>query len=160
MGECHFLVKMSQIITFYFLLLASSCMSSHLNLMTPKQPNYKCFENDLEPVDTSNLFDKKCQDNSGNIHLENATVTSCCECFRYTCQYVGNFIDTNWYFWNKTVSEHCCLHCDGTVYKSNSIIDTTVEDDDCGTIKTSACRLNDDGISPIGIIKLEPSTCS
>merc|ERR1719300_1828651 len=68
---------------------------------------------------------------------------------------------------------------DGTVYKADTIIDTVVEDDDCGTIKTSVCQKNDkgvasthvnfayerccndeEGISPIGIIKLEPSTCS
>ena len=64
---------------------------------------------------------------------------------RYTCQYIGNILDENWYFWNKTVSEHCCLHCDGTVYKADTIIDTVVEDDDCGTIKTSVCRKNDKG---------------
>ena len=43
------------------------------------------------------------------------------------------------------MSEYCCLHCDGTVYKADTIIETVVEKDECGTIKTSVCRKNDEG---------------
>ena len=51
--------------------------------LTPEQKEYKCFENDLEPIDTNESFDEKCLDNAGNVHFENATLTSCCECFRF-----------------------------------------------------------------------------
>ena len=44
-----------------------------------------------------------------------------------------------------TISEHCCLHCDGTVYKSDTVIETIVEEDVCGTIKSSVCKKNDKG---------------
>ena len=44
-----------------------------------------------------------------------------------------------------SVSEHCCLHCDGTVYKADTVIETVVEKDECGTTKTSVCRKNDGG---------------
>ena len=44
-----------------------------------------------------------------------------------------------------TISEHCCLHCDGTVYKSDTVIETIVEEDLCGTIKSSVCKKNDKG---------------
>ena len=44
-----------------------------------------------------------------------------------------------------SISEHCCLHCDGTVYKADTVIETVVEKDECGTTKTSVCRKNDGG---------------
>ena len=43
-----------------------------------------------------------------------------------------------------TVSERCCLHCDGTVYKADSEIETIVKNDECGTIETAVCKLNVD----------------
>ena len=45
------------------------------------------------------------------------------------------------YVWNTTVSDQCCLHCNGTVFKSDSLIDTVTMEDDCKTIETSFCRL-------------------
>ena len=53
------------------------------------------------------------------------------------------------FYWNKTVSEHCCLHCDGTVYKADSVVESLVKEDECGTIMTSVCRKNDEGFNEI-----------
>ena len=55
---------------------------------------------------------------------------------RYQCAYLADIKGTDLYFWNKTVSDHCCLHCDGTVYRANTEIETTVLDNDCNTIQT------------------------
>merc|ERR1712198_35719 len=145
----------------------------------PDQRNYDCFEKEPEPVDTEEAFEDYCKDYDGNIHYEYANLTSCCECIRYECVTLGELNKQKYFYWNKTISEHCCLHCDGTVYKADSVIESVVEDDECGTIKTSVCRKNDEGIAnleidfaykrccndeegvlPIDTVKLEPSTCS
>ena len=34
------------------------------------------------------------------------------------------------------MSDHCCLHCDGTVYKADTEIDTVVMEDECKTVQT------------------------
>ena len=66
--------------------------------------------------------------------------------FRYECINFGELNEQKYYFWNKSISEHCCLHCDGTVYKADTIIESVVEKDECGTIKTSVCRKKDEGL--------------
>jgi len=151
----------------------------HEHGLVPDQPGYNCFEEDPEPVDTDEEFLDYCKDYAGNVHYEFANLTSCCECIRYECINFGELNEQKYYFWNKSISEHCCLHCDGTVYKADTVIETVVEKDECGTIKTSVCRKNDGGIAniekdfnyksccndeegilPINEIKLEPLTCS
>ena len=59
----------------------------------------------------------------------------------YTCTYVGTYRDKNLYRWNVSVSDHCCLHCDGVVYKADTVIDTTQHEDECMTTKTTECRI-------------------
>ena len=46
------------------------------------------------------------------------------------------------YFWNITTSPHCCLHCDDTVYKIDTIVDVTEMDDVCNTTETTFCRIS------------------
>ena len=58
---------------------------------------------------------------------------------RYTCL-SGNNKNSNLQFWNTSVSDHCCLHCNGVVYKPNSIIATIQHHDKCQTVETSICR--------------------
>ena len=72
--------------------------------------------------------------------------------FRYECVPSAKFNGKEYFYWNMTISEHCCLHCDGTVYKSDSVIESVVAKDECGTTKTSVCRKNDDGMLSIQII--------
>ena len=43
--------------------------------------------------------------------------------------------------WNTSVSDHCCHHCDGVVYKADSVIDTIHHEDDCKTIESSVCKI-------------------
>ena len=40
----------------------------------------KCFERDIIPVETSNIYEGFCLDDKGNRYQENSTLTSCCEC--------------------------------------------------------------------------------
>jgi len=164
---------------FYFVFILSVYISLTIqHNLAPEQPNYKCFEKDPEPV-SDETFDGYCKDYEGNIHYENAYVTSCCECIRYRCDYLGSINDKRFFYWNKTVSDHCCLYCDGTVHKADTTIETVVEEDECGTKKTAYCRKNEfdvaviqidfkyewccndeEGISFTGTAKLEASTCS
>ena len=65
--------------------------------------------------------------------------------FSYECILLGELNKLKYFYWNMTISEHCCLHCDGTVYKSDTVIETIVEEDVCGTIKSSVCKKNDKG---------------
>ena len=58
----------------------------------------------------------------------------------YTCTPFSNMLNKNLNFWNTSVSSECCLHCDNTVYKSDSIISTEEKDDKCQTVETSVCR--------------------
>ena len=39
------------------------------------------------------------------------------------------------------MSEQCCQNCNGTVYPSNTVISTTMLEDDCLTTQTEVCRL-------------------
>ena len=58
----------------------------------------------------------------------------------YTCTYVGTYRDKNLYRWNVSVSDHCCLHCDGVVYKADTVIDTTHHEDECKSSVSTVCR--------------------
>ena len=44
------------------------------------------------------------------------------------------------FYWNITVSESCCVTCNGTVVPEDTIIQTENLDDECMTVKTSSCR--------------------
>ena len=60
--------------------------------------------------------------------------------FRYSCNFVGDHQGYKMYSWNTTVSDHCCLGCDGTVYKADSVIEETSHEDECLSVETSICR--------------------
>ena len=68
---------------------------------------------------------------------------------RFTCQFLGSLGSVDLYFWNKTVPDSCCLHCDGTVFKAGEVVETVVEEDDCQTVKSSVCRKNEFGKNKI-----------
>ena len=59
---------------------------------------------------------------------------------RYTCIFVGEHQGTKMYSWNTTVSDHCCLGCDRTVYKADLVIEETSNNDECNSVETSICR--------------------
>ena len=61
--------------------------------------------------------------------------------FRYTCTFIDQHIDDKFFMWNVSVSDHCCQHCDGVVYKADSVIETVLHQDKCETIETSICRM-------------------
>ena len=43
-------------------------------------------------------------------------------------------------YWNTTVSDNCCLYCNNTVYKADTVIDTTMLEDKCESEETHVCR--------------------
>ena len=43
--------------------------------------------------------------------------------------------------WVRSVSEHCCQTCNGTVVPANTVISTTQLEDDCLSLQTEVCRL-------------------
>ena len=43
--------------------------------------------------------------------------------------------------WLRSVSEHCCQTCNGTVVPPNTVISTTQLEDDCLSLQTEVCRL-------------------
>ena len=43
--------------------------------------------------------------------------------------------------WNVSVSEHCCQHCDGVIFKADTVIETKQHEDECRTLETSVCRV-------------------
>ena len=43
--------------------------------------------------------------------------------------------------WNVSASEHCCQHCDGVVFKPDSVMETKQREDRCQTVETSVCRV-------------------
>ena len=61
--------------------------------------------------------------------------------FRYTCNNFGTFQNKNLLFWNTSVSDTCCLTCQGSTYKADEVIDTVEHDDECKSIETSVCRI-------------------
>ena len=52
-----------------------------------------------------------------------------------------------YFFWNKTISEHCCLHCDGTVYKAENLKNNAIV-----AMKKVRIALTDDGV-PMTILR-------
>jgi len=114
--------------------------------------NLKCYEPDEPPVSVGEIFENDCSDKSGVHFEENSTLSSCCNCLIYTCTANGEITDTsgnkhNFFFWNTTVSKKCCMHCDGTVYKADTVIDTTEAQNDsaiCHTVETSVCKIIED----------------
>ena len=61
--------------------------------------------------------------------------------FRYTCTFIDQHIHDKFYMWNVSVSDHCCQHCDGVVYKADSVIETVFHQDECETVESSICRI-------------------
>ena len=61
--------------------------------------------------------------------------------FRYTCTYTDSYQNKRVFAWNTTVSDECCLHCNGTVFKPDSLVNTVKMEDDCKTIESSYCRI-------------------
>ena len=68
--------------------------------------------------------------------------------FRYTCTFIDQHIHDKFYMWNVSVSDHCCQHCDGVVYKADSVIETVFHQDKCETVETSICRILPGALSP------------
>ena len=46
----------------------------------------------------------------------------------------------NYVYWSTTVSYRCCQHCNNTVYKADTVINTVHLKDNCETEETSVCR--------------------
>merc|ERR1719450_154062 len=152
----------------------------NLQISEEELPSYSCFEKDSPPVDIDEIFEDHCVDNMANEYNDASVLTSCCHCLLYTCTFITSFQNKTLYFWNTTVSDQCCLHCNGTVFKSDSLIDKVYLQDECKTIESSFCRIlpdynhatiekhleyekccNDNtGLWTLETIKLEPSTCS
>jgi len=151
-------------------------------LSPPEQMKFQCFEKDDIPVDIDEVFEGgHCADKNGELYKIGNVEVSCCQCIRYKCQQFGELMGEALLFWNTTVSESCCLTCNGTVVPENTKIDTEQLDDECKTIKTSFCRTfpssniaaieydfsyknccNDNSgyLHYINATVLEPSTCS
>jgi len=150
------------------------------DIMAPDQNQYYCYEPDDPSVDVSKLYEQHCVDKTGEIFKHGDIKTSCCQCIRYECTEYDELMGEKLFYWNITVSELCCLTCNGTVVPENTIIETENLDDECMTVKTSFCRnipgynnatievdfsykncCNDNtGLKPINSTALEPKTCS
>ena len=74
--------------------------------------------------------------------------------FRYTCTFIDQHIDDKFFMWNVSVSDHCCQHCDGVVYKADSVVETVLHEDKCGTVETSICRILPGHFSLIMFLKM------
>ena len=61
--------------------------------------------------------------------------------FSYTCKKFENLKGVSLLMWNTSVSDHCCHHCDGVVYKADAVMDTIHHKDECQTMETSVCRI-------------------
>ena len=59
---------------------------------------------------------------------------------RFSCNLLYQFKNRDFYKWNLTVSEQCCITCNGTTVPENTYINTEESKDKCGTVKTSYCR--------------------
>lgn len=59
----------------------------------------------------------------------------------YTCQHFDEHAKDKFFVWNVSVSEHCCQHCDGVIFKADSVIETKQQEDECRTLETSVCRV-------------------
>ena len=73
-----------------------------------------------------------------------------CYIERFKCEYLGRLMQKDFFFWNKTVSEKCCLRCDGAVFKSESVVETVLEENHCQTVKTFVCKKNSQGTLLLG----------
>ena len=60
---------------------------------------------------------------------------------RYNCNKFDDFTGGILLMWNTSVSDHCCHHCDGVVYKADVVMDTIHHEDECQTVETSVCRI-------------------
>jgi len=105
------------------------------------ESSYSCFEKDSPPVDANEIFEDQCVDKHGNKYPSDAVLTSCCHCIMYTCTFSNSYQNRKLAAWKTTISDQCCIHCNGTVFKPDSLIDTVTKDDDCSTIETSYCRI-------------------
>ena len=54
---------------------------------------------------------------------------------------MDTYLSTKMFAWNTTVSDQCCLHCNGTVFKPDLLVDSVNMMDECNTIESSYCRL-------------------
>ena len=61
--------------------------------------------------------------------------------FRYKCEEIDYWGKQKKVGWVRSVSEQCCQNCNGTVYPSNTVISTTMLEDDCLTTQTEVCRV-------------------
>merc|ERR1719450_226061 len=159
------------------------CISLNFNqfrLSDAETSSFACFEKDTVPVDNEEIFEDQCVDDQGNKYSIGSSLSSCCHCIIYTCNNFGTFQNNNLLFWNTTVSDTCCLSCDGTVYKADEVIDVIENDDECQSIETSICRIlpgfehatiekeynyksccNDNtGLHSLNSSIIEPKTCS
>ena len=59
----------------------------------------------------------------------------------YTCTFYDTVHEKKLFFWNTTVSENCCVSCNMTVYKHNSVISSSELKDECQTTELSICRI-------------------
>jgi len=170
------------IITFPYLALLAPFISA--NIIQQRSADelfpYICFERDNPPVEIVMRFEENCYDIQGNKYHENATLHSCCDCFIYTCILSGHHLNVNLFSWVGSVSDRCCQHCDGVVYKPDSVMETIQIEDKCQTVETSVCRIlpdhenavveteynykqccyDEDGKVPLNSTKYEPGSCS
>merc|ERR1719282_1858836 len=128
------------------LVLVLLSLSSSLSSILRYRPSidgssFTCSEKDDVPVDTEEIFEGHCESIQGNKYAENSETSSCCECLIYTCMYYETVHDKKLYFWNTTVSESCCVSCNKTVYKHDSVISSSELEDECQTNKQSICRI-------------------
>ena len=61
--------------------------------------------------------------------------------YSYECDKFETYKGGSLLKWNTSVSDHCCHHCDGVVYKADAVIDTTHHEDECKTVGTTVCRI-------------------
>ena len=54
--------------------------------------------------------------------------------------FVSSLQGVDLYKWNQTVSDQCCVSCNGTVVPHDVDLEVTVSQDECGTVKRSSCR--------------------
>ena len=60
---------------------------------------------------------------------------------RYTCNSHENIQKKEIYFWNKTISEKCCLDSKGNVFKAGNIMNKIPNMDKCQSLILSRCTI-------------------
>merc|ERR1711872_293324 len=105
---------------------------------TPSQ----CLTKDNSPVEVDGSWHESCEDNEGNSYLEGDSLMSCCGCFKYVCTkiHVQDNIPAK-FIWTRSVSTLCCQTCNGTVVPAGTVVGVEVMGDECGTVKTSICKI-------------------